>query len=311
MSQRKNRPVMYEVISQARGAREAAAQRRAPLVGGGASPPAASGAAAGAVSGAADAIVAPVAASAASPAVRMSGGKIVLRLGWPELTVAGVLLASLLGGAFYAGYSARSAAQRSEDSKVNTLSGDFSREPAPAAHPPGESAPLRPRDSRESRSAAPPKPDVNPKGGDAGVALPPKKGDDGSRKPDAGADGAGESAKGGAPDAADGANAASEKHVFQEGYHYLVIQYFPKSRSAAARQAADFLTGKGVAVVVVRRGEDYCLVATEPFLIDDRTQTGKQERTRCEALKKTILEAGKEYQKTGGYDFKGCAPQRM
>lgn len=94
----------------------------------------------------------------------------------------------------------------------------------------------------------------------------------------------------------------------RKGYSYIVAQYFPKSKLQDARNAAVFLRSRGVACAVERGSKDIRLIATEPFLIDQKDAAKrKREKRRAEDLQKQIRRIGKEYTRTGGrYAFDQC-----
>ncbi len=94
--------------------------------------------------------------------------------------------------------------------------------------------------------------------------------------------------------------------VLQRGYHYLVIQYFPRSRRSDAEKAAAYLMQNGVPCALLDRPRDIQLLATEPFLVkqNDAAQA-RSERARADTLNQRLREIGKSYQPIGGYDFRG------
>lgn len=88
---------------------------------------------------------------------------------------------------------------------------------------------------------------------------------------------------------------------FKDGYHYVIIQFFPKSKLDDARQAAEFLQSQGVPCVIQDAKRDIRLIAREPFLIDQEDRAASRaEKQRAETLKKRIRELGKEYMRSGG-----------
>jgi len=94
---------------------------------------------------------------------------------------------------------------------------------------------------------------------------------------------------------------------FRAGYHYVVVQHFPKSRRDDALNAARFLQSHSVPCVVVPRPRDIELIAKDAFLIKpDGRRVDEAEKRRCEELKRRIKELGKLYVDTGGYAFEQC-----
>lgn len=97
----------------------------------------------------------------------------------------------------------------------------------------------------------------------------------------------------------------------QKGMHYIIVQYFPKSKSTQARAAARFLTAGGVPCSVDESGRDIRVFAHESFRLDQPDKkAARSERERCESSIAKIKKLGKEYIQKGGYDFKGCAERR-
>ncbi len=94
----------------------------------------------------------------------------------------------------------------------------------------------------------------------------------------------------------------------RKGYSYIIVQYFQKSKLKDARAAAVFLRLKGVACAVERGSKDIRLIATKPFLIDQKDAARRnREKRRAEDLQKQIRRIGKEYARTGGrYAFDQC-----
>jgi hypothetical protein len=99
----------------------------------------------------------------------------------------------------------------------------------------------------------------------------------------------------------------------QKGYHYVFIQFFPKSRLKAAQDAAAFLRANGLACLIQRARDDIRLIADQPFLLDQRDVAARQrERQRCEELKRRIKQLGKEYARAGGgYAFDQCLERKI
>ena len=92
----------------------------------------------------------------------------------------------------------------------------------------------------------------------------------------------------------------------QPGLHYVIAQYFPKSKRRAAEDAALYLRQNGIACALLA-GADIRLLATEPFHVkQDDSRAAAAERRKGDALVKRIKDLGKAYNRIGGYDFSGA-----
>ncbi len=81
----------------------------------------------------------------------------------------------------------------------------------------------------------------------------------------------------------------------RSGYHYVVVQHFPRSAAVEADRAAEFLSRAGLKVAITR-GDDTRLLIDDPHLIDqDDKRAANAERTRSETLRATVRKLGKEY----------------
>ena len=103
--------------------------------------------------------------------------------------------------------------------------------------------------------------------------------------------------------------------TLQKGYHYIVVQHFPKSRRADAEEAALFLQDNGIPCAL-QTGSDIRLVVTEPFQIDQGNQAAvRTEQRRANALLEQIRKLGQQFNSLrlqnglGGYTFSGCKLQ--
>jgi len=258
---RKNRPVLYELVARTQRARPAGPPRSpTPAPAPAASRPVAT------TPGAAPSATAAEESAPPRRSVRIVNGRVQLTLGWPELAIAGVLLAVILVALFQAGaQSARPAAPQAAD--ADTLFGETP--PAPA----GEHAVEVP-------------PDHRPRAG-AGAPAPLGLGS-GGEKP-----GAGE------PQGQKAAGPPAEPAGLERGRYYVYVQYFKKDKLSEAQDARDFLHGKGVACVLSPTRLDLVLIAAEPFASETDAQ-GKELAGRIRELGKAYRKAG------GGYDFKDC-----
>jgi len=89
------------------------------------------------------------------------------------------------------------------------------------------------------------------------------------------------------------------------GYSYLVIQHFPSRAAKAAGAARDYLRSNGVPCVLVQRGRDLVLVATEGFELRSGRNANAAERARADALIQRVKDFGKAYA-SHGYSFDQC-----
>jgi hypothetical protein len=118
---------------------------------------------------------------------------------------------------------------------------------------------------------------------------------------------------GGAATTSDLTDDQARQIVLRPGYHYVVIQHFRKtSERQAARKAAEYLQGSGVACATMT-GADIRLIATEPFLIKQRdAAAARRERERADRLMRRIKDLGQQYNKEllnqgeRGYTFSDC-----
>lgn len=162
--------------------------------------------------------------------VRIADGRVHLALGWPQLTVLGVLLLVVLVATFQAGVQS------------------------------GKPTPPGSNDLNKLLSTGP---DTDTPAGDP-VALPP-----GHRPPDGavtpGRPGGGETTPARVAAGGPGREPPAEPTALESGHFYVVIQYFQKRKPQDADAARDFLRSKGVECLVQVRSRDIMLVATEPF----------------------------------------------
>ena len=105
--------------------------------------------------------------------------------------------------------------------------------------------------------------------------------------------------------------------ALQKGYTYVVIQHFQKTKRADAEAAAEFLRENRIPAALLV-GNDIRLVATEPFLIEQRdAAAAERERRRAGQWLQTIKELGREYDKRlrelnkPSYTFSECYPTLM
>lgn len=90
--------------------------------------------------------------------------------------------------------------------------------------------------------------------------------------------------------------------ALETGYHYVVVQFFPKSRRHHADAARDFLRANAVDCIVHSAPNDLRLVVTQRF----------DEPAAARDLIRRLRELGQEYTRQGGgYDFAGCQTIRF
>lgn len=93
----------------------------------------------------------------------------------------------------------------------------------------------------------------------------------------------------------------------EKGRHYLVIQHFKKTDVSDAEAAEQFIRVNGIPCSIYGSTKDLRLIATQGFLIDQKDAAAKQaEQRKCDDLKRRIKELGKQYAKTGRYVFDQC-----
>lgn len=281
MNPRKNRPVLYEVVARTQRSRgwttsarvtqhTAPSTERTPAE----TPPPAP------VSS--DSHVPPDEAPESPPSLQVAEGRVYLALGWPQLTVLGVLLIVVIVVSFQVG--ARSA--RPLPAEGPNLEEILETPPAtpPVTNPPpalqtghrppgaAQTPPAPPREERpnaptpaRTEHPAPPRPEPT----------------------------------------------APEPYAFKEGRTYVVVQHVAKSTAGqrAAEAIQQFLSSNGVPCVVRTgaSGRDLEVVVIEEFLTrqDDSTAADREKR-RAAQLQERIRKLGQEYRIIGGYAFEGC-----
>ncbi|MCG3127536.1 MAG: hypothetical protein CHACPFDD_02398 [Phycisphaerae bacterium] len=272
------------------------------------------------------AVAAPRASGAADASrvrspLRYAAGRFQLEFGWIGLS--GALLALLLlllvafqAGARFAGGSPAGAA----DGKLE----------AARAAPPNESVTHLPEAERRPagrRIATPPRNDdkarrpavsAERRANESAERKPPEKPEDKSaapaEKPAATPDPGAPNAPAEPPRASDataGPPAAtadvSESAVRERGYHYLIVQHFPKSKLDQAQQAARYLAEAGVPAAIARQGSDIVVFVNQQFALEHKDKNvGQQERARLEETRRRVRELGKAYARKGGYAFDQC-----
>jgi hypothetical protein len=97
--------------------------------------------------------------------------------------------------------------------------------------------------------------------------------------------------------------APAQKVKLDKGMWYVFVQHFSLKDGDDARKAYEFLESNGIACARLT-GKDIRLLAVEPFDIGNKDRAiATRERARANELIKRIKDLGKQYFKTGGYDF--------
>lgn len=208
------------------------------------------------------------------PAVRFMDGRLLLDLAWPGMTAAAVMAVILLALAFQIGRhnplpprpvsSAEPPAATTAKTADPTLVLPKETRPWPAVptHRPPDNAPV----------AVPTPPAART------VEAPPQPAAQAPQQP------------------AEQANQAA--YAFKPGYDYVVVQYFKLEHKDVAIDAARFLQANGVDAVVVPKKSDVEVVATTPFLLDQKDAAAKAAAQKaCAALKDKIRTLGRAFAK--------------
>lgn len=102
--------------------------------------------------------------------------------------------------------------------------------------------------------------------------------------------------------------------TLKKGYHYVVVQHFPKqSGRQPAQDAARYLQTNGIKCATLTDA-DIRLVVTEPFLINQEdAAAARREQQRAETLMQRIRGLGRQYNRKlategkPGYTFSECS----
>ncbi len=273
MAARKRRPVLYEVVRRDRGG-QPEWQQRPEQPGPEAFPPTASP----------STVPAPAKQTEATepaPMVQVVGECVHLSLGWPVIAIALAGLLVALAVSFHAGTRyAQQTGTPDEDALTPTETGSLLSEAT-------EVADRGTGRSGEGTGVAPTRRRPAEAGGDMGAEAPRRTSPPPDRQP--------------------------TSNELQKGYHYVFIQFFPKSRLKDAQAAAEFLRANGLPCVIQEARADTRLIADQPFLLDQRDVAARQrERQRCDELKRRIKQLGKEYARAGGgYAFDQCLERKI
>ncbi len=271
MAARKNRPVLYELVS--RGVEPRAWP--APGSQTGAPPQPSAGLEQPGAAPAEDLFTSPRPAHAA---LRIVNGRVVLELAWPYLAAVGVLLVVVLIATYHAGArSVHPPSPKATDVQAVLRGKSDSEPPAPE--------PAAPRPTPQPGRSGPV---VTPRTPVA-AELPPQAPPPAEAKP------------------AEREEAAS--FALRPGYSYVVVQHVSRRPVGvqAGEKIRDFLTSKGVEAIVRPGGGDLEVVATEPFLTKQSDVTAAaREKERARQLIEQIKKLGQEYNLVGGYSFDQC-----
>jgi hypothetical protein len=215
-----------------------------------------------------------------APLVRVVGERVQLTLGWPGVAVILAAFVVVLGVSFHAG-------TRYGQSTVT---------------PTGDQQPSAPAD--QAGGAQPQVALGSPAGSPDGA---------GAARPQAPPAAAGANTLAGQPRRAAPPPEQPAPVKLQDGYHYVFIQFFRKTRMKDAQAAAAFLQANGLPCTIQTAPDDIRLIATEPFRLDEGDTAARQrEKQRCEELKRRIKELGKEYARAGGgYAFDQCLERKI
>ena len=281
MVPRKNRPVLFEVVSRSQRARGRTGLQRPVAPPAPSAPPPATP----------TTPLLPTFTAADTPrqplAFQIADGRVHLVLGWPHLAVIGIAALVVLFIVFQAGRTSAQPAPARSSSIDNVLAG------APETQTPPPAEPATPR-SVPRRSAGPA---VTPLGQGQPAAEPEPTKTPPVPKPVARQPSPEPPAK-----EKDKEKESVESPAFAAGSYYVVIQHFRTRDRDKADAAREFLRGKGVSCVVRSGGGDLELVATDAFASEAQAQ---------EFIRR-VLALGKEYWNSGGgYEFTGAKARKF
>jgi cell division septation protein DedD len=208
--------------------------------------------------------------------VRRVAGRFQLALTWPQLAIAGVALVVLLVVAYQIG---RRSAERPDPNALSiaeVLADRKVPEPTPTQVPSQTQAQPPTPGRGHNAVVTPPAPAPPEKAAvkpPVREALPQPKPDDKSK----------------------------EAETLVPDSFYIVVQHFRLRDRERASAAQEFLRSKGVRCLI-RTGPDLQLIATERFASE----------TQADALRKRIVDLGKEYRESGGgYDFASAKARKF
>lgn len=95
--------------------------------------------------------------------------------------------------------------------------------------------------------------------------------------------------------------------TLQKGRHYVVVAHYRKVDLPQAQDAAAFLQQRGIQCVIHEIKNAYMVVATQPFLINQKdTAARKAQQARADEFKRKIKALGKEHSRGSGNAFDQC-----
>ncbi|MFO0839758.1 MAG: hypothetical protein U1D55_14705 [Phycisphaerae bacterium] len=294
MSTRRTRPVLYEVLRRSPSPRGAAPRR--PV----AAPPSADLSSqsespqreipenSGARIQAPASLLDRIRDSGVLPQVEFHDGRLILAAAWPALALMGVVLLVLLWIAFATG-GALSGGRRAAPDDLAVMNFDAARATNSPSNDSNQKSQSKAATNQPPPAVPTPRVAVAPRVPDA---APPAKETEALHPAPAGEDKKDEPAT----------------VQLEKGRTYLVIQHFKKGEQKAADAAAAFLQANGVPCGLVPPG--IRLVATEGFALDTRDPAArKRDQQRLDQLRTKVLNLGKEFGKSNGYNFDRCYPQ--
>ncbi len=271
MASRKNRPVLYELVSH--GGQPQAWPAPGPQTGTPSQP--SSGPEQPGAAPTEDLFTSPRPAHAT---LRIVNGRVVLDLAWPYLAAVGVLLVVVLIATYHAG--------------------------ARSVHPPSPKATdvqavLRGKSDSEPPAAEPVAPRPTPQPGRSGPVVTPRTPVPAEPPP--------ETPPPAEAKPAEHEEAAS--FALRPGYSYVVVQHLSKRPAGvqAGEKIREFLTAKGIATVVRPGSGDLEVLVAEPFLTKQGDgAAAAHEKERARQLVERIKKLGQEFNLVGGYSFDKC-----
>lgn len=103
------------------------------------------------------------------------------------------------------------------------------------------------------------------------------------------------------------AEAAQWDASLQKGKHYVVVAHYKKIDLPLAQAAIAFLQQRGVQCLVQESKNAYMVVATQPFLINQKDAAArKAQQARADEFKRKIKALGREHSRGSGNAFDQC-----
>lgn len=209
--------------------------------------------------------------------LHVTNGRIHFALTWPQAAVVGISLLVLLVVVFQVGRRSNEPPNPRRATLEDILSGTTVAEtPTTVAPPP------TPGHGRSVNPVATPLPQPSE---DAAAAKPPVREPPPRRVP---------------PPERPAQAEPPEAFTPVADSYYIVVQHFRLRDQQRAEAAQEFLRSHGVPCAI-RTGADLQLVATAPFSSEQQ----------AENLRKRIVDVGKEYRESGGYDFASARARKF